>query len=454
MGIGTNLDYSLQQALQMHRNGRLKEAEKLYKTIIAAEPRHFDANQLLGVSFLAQGRHKAAERQIRLAIRIDPHHAVLHNNLAAALLEQGRFEDCLASCDTAIDLNSDYPEALFNRGLALEKLSRQVEAVQSLERAIALKPDYQMALSHRARLMREIGSPDHMNPKLNQQHPIDLQLGIDTSGYITIAYPEGVAPEKTVGYAGVQPSIVRQLLNKIPDIGDYAFFDLGCGKGRALVVASEYPLRRVVGIEISPDLAAVARRNAEIIRTKCPERTAVEVVEGNAADVSGVGGKVILFLYNPFGVELMRQLQTSVEAGLTGPIEHLYVVYHNAREAEVFDGSESFSRCFAGLLQADALERPFGYAIEGPTVVWQSRRGLNASVALAWAQMQWEAARLPEAAAACEAVLAVQPDHAEAKALLRRIRAPRAATPFLPGLKVGGPLSLDEQIRRAIGRSV
>jgi tRNA1(Val) A37 N6-methylase TrmN6 len=52
-------------------------------------------------------------------------------------------------------------------------------------------------------------------------------------------------------YAGSQPSIVRAGIALLPDHNQYAFVDLGCGKGRALMVASEFSFARLVGVEIS-----------------------------------------------------------------------------------------------------------------------------------------------------------------------------------------------------------
>ncbi|CAN5214552.1 hypothetical protein BH10PSE11_BH10PSE11_11790 [soil metagenome] len=107
-------------AKQFHQRGQIAEAEKVYRAIIEAEPKHADAIYLLGVVFLQQRKFEAAERQIRLAIGLQPNVAVLH----------------------------------YNRGLALQQLGRQQEALASFNSAIALKPDYDLAVAQRDSVLK------------------------------------------------------------------------------------------------------------------------------------------------------------------------------------------------------------------------------------------------------------------------------------------------------------
>src|SRR5688572_21174130 len=113
-----------------------------------------------------------------------------------------------------------------------------------------------------------------------RRHPFDVAHGLDTSGYLPAAQcapgDAAMASEITC-YGGSQPSIVRAVLARLPVREQYAFVDLGCGKGRPLAVASEFPFRRIVGIEIAPELAAVARSNAAILASRHPDRRPIEI---------------------------------------------------------------------------------------------------------------------------------------------------------------------------------
>jgi SAM-dependent methyltransferase len=106
-------------------------------------------------------------------------------------------------------------------------------------------------------------------------HPFDRSHGTDTSGFIPAeelpSSPYDLAKKHC--YGGSQPSIIRSALAALPSLESFTFIDLGCGKGRPLLVASEFPFRDIVGVEISPSLAADARANASILRQRFPART-------------------------------------------------------------------------------------------------------------------------------------------------------------------------------------
>jgi SAM-dependent methyltransferase len=103
-------------------------------------------------------------------------------------------------------------------------------------------------------------------------HPFDLAHGVDTSGLVPAANLVTGHPndEHVTAYYGVAPSILRTLIEQWREspppqpVYDYSFLDFGAGKGRAMLVASELPFREVIGIELNPELAAVAQRNLDL----------------------------------------------------------------------------------------------------------------------------------------------------------------------------------------------
>ncbi len=133
---------ALAAAGRLRDAGRLSEAEKLYRRILAANPSHIGALQSVGAIAGKRGEHKAAETWMRRALALAPNHAETHNNLGAAIAAQGRVEEALASFERAVALRPEFPDAYFNIGKALCAQGRLQEAVASLERALALKPDH------------------------------------------------------------------------------------------------------------------------------------------------------------------------------------------------------------------------------------------------------------------------------------------------------------------------
>lgn len=205
-------------------------------------------------------------------------------------------------------------------------------------------------------------------------HPFDRAHGIDTSGFVpaTECATDEVPAAQINFYSGSQPSIVRAVLASLPEPHRYAFVDIGCGKGRPLVVASEFPFRRVVGVELSPRLAQVARANGASIAARHPARTPIEVQVGDATSIDPPADRVVYFLYNPFGRPLVEALVANVERQLGDRLEHAFFVCYNPVHGEVLDRSPHFARWSAQSLRYAADELGYGPDIEDTTVVWQS----------------------------------------------------------------------------------
>ncbi len=144
-------------------------------------------------------------------------------------------------------------------------------------------------------------------------HPFDREHGVDTSGWI-----QGGAlsaghrnAQFATAYAGVAPSRMRAILDQwqstpgTQSIASYTFIDVGCGKGRSLMIASEKTFREAIGIELDPALAEIAAHNLSIWkRAQAP----VRVVCGDATEVELPDGPILLYLYNPFHAQVLRRL--------------------------------------------------------------------------------------------------------------------------------------------------
>jgi len=213
---------------------------------------------------------------------------------------------------------------------------------------------------------------------LTPVHPFDNQYGIRTSGFLPGSVLRLPDPDKKntayIGYLGVQPSIMRRALNVLPHQDNATFLDLGCGKGRALVVAAEFPFRSVIGIEISPELVRVAKKNAQVVAQNFPERTLITVVNGNALDYALPEGNLIVFLYNPFGECLIRELLAKIETALLKKDRSIWVVYINPVWGHLFDTSSALSRIHAESVPYDPREIGFGPDSSDVVIIWQDAK--------------------------------------------------------------------------------
>ena len=155
----SNVNQLLQQAIGLHQQGRLADAEPVYRAVLNAQPDNFDGRHLLGVLRLQQGRHEEAVALIGRALRARPNAPEALANAGLALQALGRHDEAIASYDRAVALKPDFADALFNRGNALGALGRYADAVASYDRAIALRPTFAAALANRGNALQLLRRP-------------------------------------------------------------------------------------------------------------------------------------------------------------------------------------------------------------------------------------------------------------------------------------------------------
>ena len=85
----------------------------------------------------------------------------------------------------------------------------------------------------------------------------------------------------------------------VVDPATTTFVDLGCGKGRVVLAAAQRPFRRVVGVEISTELAAIARANVDAYRPPPPLLAPIEIVRADVTEIDLPDGDLLVHLYHP-----------------------------------------------------------------------------------------------------------------------------------------------------------
>ena len=190
-------------------------------------------------------------------------------------------------------------------------------------------------------------------------HPFDQTYGTDTGGLIR--KPDlatgHTSDEHVTAYYAVAPSILEQLIDlwlqtkPAHAIERYTFLDVGAGKGRAMLGASLHPFGEVLGVELNPGLAAVARENAEaFVAHDAAALTSVRVVEGDVLEVPWPAGPVVAYMFHPFEEPVVRLFLDRVQAEFAGRPGEFDLLYVNAEHGWVIDRYEGFERVFFGLV--------------------------------------------------------------------------------------------------------
>lgn len=143
-----------QEALSHHQGGGLGIASVLYKKILADEPNHFDAVQMLGVIAAQQQDFQAAEELLERAVKINRKDPQTFYNLGIVSHKLGKLNTALSCYDQAILVNQNYSEAFYNRALVLQEQMKTDAALISYEKAIAINPKYIEAINNRGLLLK------------------------------------------------------------------------------------------------------------------------------------------------------------------------------------------------------------------------------------------------------------------------------------------------------------
>jgi predicted O-linked N-acetylglucosamine transferase (SPINDLY family) len=151
---------TIDQGKALHRMGRIAEAEAIYRSVLARDPREFDALHLLGLIRYQQGRAGEAQELLSRAIALRPRSPQALAILMAALLALGRLEEALAACDRLIALNPRDLDALYNRAVVLSRLRRFDDALLAFDKVLARDGGSVDALFERGNILAALGRFD------------------------------------------------------------------------------------------------------------------------------------------------------------------------------------------------------------------------------------------------------------------------------------------------------
>jgi hypothetical protein len=161
-------------------------------------------------------------------------------------------------------------------------------------------------------------------PNKDAVHPFDVEFGTDTGGYLS---PREIVTghahdSHQYGYSAIAPSVFRQVITRWrttlsdPQRGPaaYSFVDIGAGKGRAVLLASDLPFRKAIGVELSAELAQTAQANVVRWNRVTEPRCVIHVLQQDALQFCWPRTSLLVFLYNPFDCELIEKLLERLEA--------------------------------------------------------------------------------------------------------------------------------------------
>jgi tetratricopeptide (TPR) repeat protein len=149
----------IQRGYRAHEQGKLKEAERLYCSVLAHDPQNFNALHLLGFLNFQRGQLGEALELVDAALTVDRGSAAALLNRGLILHKMGRFDEALAAYGDALGREPNNAEMLNAHGIALLDLARSGEALESFERALSINSRYMEAWGNRGNAMLKLNRP-------------------------------------------------------------------------------------------------------------------------------------------------------------------------------------------------------------------------------------------------------------------------------------------------------
>lgn len=162
----------------------------------------------------------------------------------------------------------------------------------------------------------------------------DWDFRVDTTG-ATVGWRERLLGMFHSPYQPTEPALFREMLANLvqasPAINfrEFTFIDLGSGKGRALLMAADYPFRRIMGIELLPQLHRVAKENIAKYKSDSQQCFAIECLLGDARQFDFPPEPTVLYLFNPLPESGLATVISNLEHSLQLHPRPVFVVYHN-----------------------------------------------------------------------------------------------------------------------------
>ena len=158
----------------------------------------------------------------------------------------------------------------------------------------------------------------------------DRRYSTDTSGMIENEELEMSDPEAqrhATVYRTASERFTRYLIRHLNiNYEEYDFVDIGCGKGRVLLVASSFPFRSICGIELSRPAFEIAEKNIRTYRSADQKCFNIHIQKVNALNFEPCIANTVYYFFEPFDIVTLAAFVFKLSGKLRGQGKKVYVV--------------------------------------------------------------------------------------------------------------------------------
>jgi SAM-dependent methyltransferase len=174
----------------------------------------------------------------------------------------------------------------------------------------------------------------------------DRSFGTDTAGIIENRDQGDVTSPTRARGIRYEPTRAAPFSRALRTAGLPAggtFVDLGCGRGRVLMLAALYGFRKLTGVDYSPALCRTATSNLEILRRSHGLDFEHRMIAGDAAGYDFEPDDAVIFLFNPFDDTVLRAVMSNLTRSIDAHPRRVWIIYHRPVWREAITGGGVFS---------------------------------------------------------------------------------------------------------------
>jgi len=158
----------------------------------------------------------------------------------------------------------------------------------------------------------------------------DWNFPVDTTSG-TVSFRNRLLGMFHSAYQPTEPALFDEMMAAIliDDPSTFLFLDLGSGKGRTLLMASEYPFHRILGVELLPDLNQIAQENIRKFKSNNQHCFNIESICLDAQEFVFPNEPTVLYLFHPFPESVLEKVSDNLNRSLVASPRETFVVYVN-----------------------------------------------------------------------------------------------------------------------------
>ncbi|MEI6726522.1 MAG: class I SAM-dependent methyltransferase, partial [Actinomycetes bacterium] len=146
-------------------------------------------------------------------------------------------------------------------------------------------------------------------------------------------------------YETTSAAAIKTALDSVGiDFSGFTFVDLGCGKGKPLMIAASYAFRRLIGLDSSAACIRIARRNIGDYGPDGIDPSRIELLTMDVEEFEFPGDPLVIYLFNPFPAKLMERVIAKLERSLRDEPREAAIVYVNPQVVAALAHSALFVR--------------------------------------------------------------------------------------------------------------